>query len=303
MSTAHIARRLRDAIEPFVGSVYFAPECHERYVALGFAPSSGDADGVALPDGPAYFTSRGSLMGQVTGHVVAAAFAVFNPAAVVPSVAYGWSLTDAETIRRARQDGAVAQLRRILGAPADAARGAKLLESAVAALAPAGRPLFAGAISHEAPSADDPLARAWFFGDALREYRGDAHNAAWLADGLGPVEIGLLTELFWGLPLHSYVRTRAWSDEQVGDAIENLRARGWLADRTFTDAGRAGREAIEASTDAQMASMSNAGRGSVSASSRSCSARRASPLASCSANWWSSTRSSSAGSGCAAGSS
>mgnify|MGYP003704542881 CR=1 FL=1 len=77
------ARALAAALEPFVGQVYFSPECHANYEALGFAPSRGQANGVALPDGPAYFTSRGSLMGQVPGELVAAAFAVFNPEAVV----------------------------------------------------------------------------------------------------------------------------------------------------------------------------------------------------------------------------
>ena len=70
-----------------------------------------------LPDGPAYFTSRGSVMGQVPGQVVAAAFAVFNPDAVIPSVAFGWSITDAATICAARTRGAVGQLVRVLGSP------------------------------------------------------------------------------------------------------------------------------------------------------------------------------------------
>ena len=42
-------------------------------------PGRSSAD-VAMPDGPAYFTSRGSLLGQVEPHVVAAAFGVFKPA-------------------------------------------------------------------------------------------------------------------------------------------------------------------------------------------------------------------------------
>src|SRR6476659_8122492 len=87
------ARRLANALEPVVGQVYFSPECHEEYVALGFNPSPADIDGVAMPDGPAYFTSRGSLMGQVPGELVASAFAVVNPAIVVPLVQMGWTLT------------------------------------------------------------------------------------------------------------------------------------------------------------------------------------------------------------------
>ena len=61
------------------------------------------------------FCSRGSVMGQVPGEVIASAFAVFNPAAVIPAVAFGWTLTDAPTICAARDNGAIAQLVRILG--------------------------------------------------------------------------------------------------------------------------------------------------------------------------------------------
>src|SRR4249919_4008482 len=99
------ARRLGAALEPVVGQVYFSPECHAGYATLGFSPSSAKAGLVALPDGPAYFTSRGSVMGQVPGHLVAAAFGVFNPAVVVPAVSYGWTLTDAATICAARDAG------------------------------------------------------------------------------------------------------------------------------------------------------------------------------------------------------
>jgi len=102
------ARRLGSVLEPVVGQVYFSPECHSNYVALGFDPSSRNANGVALPDGPAYFTSRGSVMGQVAGEVVAAAFAVFSPAVVIPCVTLGWTRTDAVTICAARDDGAIA---------------------------------------------------------------------------------------------------------------------------------------------------------------------------------------------------
>ena len=81
------ARLVARLIEPLTGQVYFAPECHERYQALGFNGSPfSTADGVALPDGPAYFTSRGSALGQAPGELVAAAFGVFNAEAVVPAV-------------------------------------------------------------------------------------------------------------------------------------------------------------------------------------------------------------------------
>jgi len=243
-------RALAGALEPFAGQVYFSPECHEAYAALGFSPSPADMNGVALPDGPAYFCSRGSVMGQVPGELVASAFAVFNPAVVVPAVQYGWTKTDAVTICQARTDGAVGQLRRILGeAPDGIERVRDLLAAAVAGLRPEGRPLYAGLLSLGVP--EDPLAAAWRLADLLREFRGDAHTASWVSAGFDATEIGLLTELYWGLPLRTYVRTRAWSDTELDQAEARLAARGLLADGAFTDTGRSAREAVEPATDDQ----------------------------------------------------
>jgi hypothetical protein len=245
------SRQLGSVLEPVIGQVYFSPECHANYAALGFDPSANQAGGVALPDGPAYFTSRGSVMGQVPGEVVAAAFAVFNPEVVVPCVQLGWSRTDAATICAARDDGAIAQLRRILGdQPTGLDRVNELLARAVATLRPEGRPLFAGLRSQPLP--DTALGAMWRRGDMLREYRGDSHTAAWISAGFDATEIGLLSELYWGLPMRSYSRTRAWTDAQFDAAHARLAARDLVDDTGFTAAGRASREAVEVATDAQM---------------------------------------------------
>jgi len=247
-----IGRTLRDRIEPLIGQVYFSPECHAAYAALGFAPSLATSNGVALPDGPAYFTSRGSLMGQVPGQVVAAAFGVFNPAAVVPEVTFGWSLTDAATICAARHDGAVGQLTRILGERPDGVdRAVELARRACEPLEANGKPLFAGAQSQPWP--DDPLGQFFVAGDQLREYRGDAHTAAWTAAGLDGPEIGILSERFAGIPPRTYVRTRAWGAGRLAAAEERLGALGWLEGDGLSSTGRAAREAIEVATDRQMA--------------------------------------------------
>jgi len=245
------ARQLGSVLEPVTGQVYFSPECHANYVALGFAPSNGEFNGVAAPDGPAYFTSRGSVLGQVPGTVVAATFGVFNPEAVVPAVTYGWTKTDAATICEARTDGAVAQLERVLGPePAGVDRANELLARAVEPLRPEGRSLYAGQAALPLP--DTALGQVWRRGDMLREFRGDSHIAAWIAAGIDATEIGLLTELYWGLPMRSYSRTRAWSDAQFDAATERLEARGYLADGALTAAGRDARESIEDETDRQM---------------------------------------------------
>ena len=238
-----------------IGQVYFSPECHANYEALGFDPSRGDADGVALPDGPAYFASRGSLLGQVPGHVIAAAFGVFSVAVVVPAVELAWTRTDAATIRAARADGAVGQLRRLLGdRPAGVERVVALLSRAAAPLPVNGRPLAAGIAALEVP--EDPLAAAWHLGDFLREYRGDCHNAAWVAAGLTATDIGLLTELSWGMPIRSYSRTRGWTSEEFDASEHHLRDLGYLdgvgADTHLSQQGRHARELVEVATDEQM---------------------------------------------------
>jgi hypothetical protein len=235
-----------------IGSVYFSPECHANYVDVGFAPSPASRGGVAMPDGVAYATSRGALLGDANGRVVAAAFGVFEPLAIAASVDQGRTITSAATVLAARESGAVAQLERVLGAdPVGRTRVEAVLRRAVDDLAVGPRALAAGASA--APILDHPLGPIFRFGDIIREFRGDSHNAAWAAAGLDATQIGLLTELFWGLPLRSYSRTRGWSTEQFDAAEEALRTRGWIAaDGAFTTAGRAAREDIEIATDAQM---------------------------------------------------
>lgn len=252
---SRLARRLGSVLEPVVGQVYFSPECHANYVELGFDPSPDDANGVALPDGPAYFASRGSLLGQVPGEVIAAAFGVFSAAVVVPAVRLAWTRTDADTIRTARADGAVAQLRRLLGDRPDGVdRVLELVQRAAAALPINGRHLAAGVAALEVP--DDPLAAVWHVGDFLREYRGDCHNASWMAAGLGPTDIGMLTELSWGMPTRSYSRTRGWTTEEFDRSEHRLRDLGYLdstgSDTHLSQQGRHAREQIEVATDEQM---------------------------------------------------
>jgi hypothetical protein len=249
------ARTLAAMLEPVIGQVFFSPECHRAYEQLGFAPSPATfGNGVAAPDGPAYFTSRGSLLGQVEPEVVASAFGVFKPAAVVAGVRFGWAHTDAAAIFAARRAGATAQLQRVCGpAAAEVGKVADLLERAVAPLAEPGRPLFSG-LRAQWDDPGEPWTRLFHLGDMLREYRGDAHVCAWSSSGVDAVEIGLLTELYMGLPLRSYIRTRGWDDDELDAAVLRLQDRGWLdGSEALTTVGRDEREAMERATDRAMA--------------------------------------------------
>ncbi|HEY8171930.1 MAG TPA: hypothetical protein VIH21_02490 [Dehalococcoidia bacterium] len=231
-------RDLRNVCEPIGANVYFAPEAHQRYTALGLNGMSG------------YFCSRGASLGKPSGMVVASAFGVFSPAVVVPAVDAGWQTTSPEPLLQARHDGAIASLRRLLGEP-DAklvARGVDLLQKGMADAEHAGHPLFSGLKA--LPWPEDPVAQLWRSCDMLREHRGDSHIAVWTRAGVRPIEIQLMSELQMRIPLKSYSLTRGWTVEQMDAALDGMRARGLVEGDAFTADGHAFREQIEADTDA-----------------------------------------------------
>jgi hypothetical protein len=238
-----IARPLRDLVEPICANVYFAPEAHAEYAALG------------LPDfAPAYFGSRSACLGDVPGEVVAAAFGVFKPANVVAAVDTARAKADAKTLLAARERGAVASLERIFGGRPelmDAVEPATKILRRCAEAAPVGegRALYSGLSSLGFPGT--PLGDLWRACDLVREHRGDSHIIAWVANGLDPIQATLMTELWWRLPLRSYVRTRFWTDDEIDGAIERMRARGLMDGDDFSTAGEALRGEIELCTDRQ----------------------------------------------------
>ncbi|MCX4985549.1 hypothetical protein [Streptomyces sp. NBC_00572] len=243
------ARRLRNAVEPVAAGVYFAPEAHAAYEALGFDPSPVAQDGVARPEMKAYFTSRGACMGQVPGEVVAAAFGCFNPKAVVPGVHTGWQITDREAIIEARQQGATAMLQRVLSEqPEGLARVTDLLRRAADAAPWPARGIYSGLRSLGFPGG--PMGDLWRAADLVREHRGDSHVISWAVGGVDAVEILLLTEQWWGLPARAYTPSRGWTESDMDAGFDRLRERGLMtADEKLTDAGRAFREEIEVRTD------------------------------------------------------
>ena len=242
------ARRLRNAVEPVAAGVYFAPEAHQAYEALGFDGSPVTQHGVARPELKSYFTSRSACMGQVPGEVVAAAFGCFNPQVVVPAVRAGWQVTSRAAILAARERGATEMLRRVLGEePEGLGRVTSLLRRAADAAAWAGRPIYGGLRSLGFPG--HPLGEMWRAADLLREHRGDSHVIAWAVGGADAVEILLLTEQWWGLPARSYTPTRGWTGADMDAGFGRLQRRGLMTGEQLTDTGRAFREGVEVRTD------------------------------------------------------
>ena len=243
------ARRLRNAVEPVAAGVYFAPEAHAAYAALGFDGSPITQGGVARPELKSYFTSRGACMGHVPGEVVAAAFGCFNPKVVIPAVAAGWQITSRHAILQERARAATAMLQRVIGdRPEGLDRVTDLLRGAAAAAPWPGRPIYSGLRSLGFPA--DPVGAMWRAADLLREHRGDSHVIAWAVGGADAVEVLLLTEQWWGLPARAYTPSRGWADADMDAGFDRLHRRGLMSgNEQITDAGRAFREEIEVRTD------------------------------------------------------
>ena len=243
------ARTLRDLAEPIGANVYFAPEAQAAYAECGLGVAPGRPSSSA-----AYFASRGACLGQAPGPVVAAAFGVFKPATVTAAIDEAWATTDARSLLAARERGAVASLERIFGDdPTIAAaipRVTELLRRATdAAPAGEGRALFSGLRSLGFPGT--PLGDLWRLCDLVREHRGDSHIIAWVGCGLDPVQAMISTELWWRLPLRSYVRTRGWTEDEIDAALDRCRTSGLMDADQFTAAGEQLRAQIEWTTDRQ----------------------------------------------------
>ena len=151
MTETVVARQMHRTLEPYHGFVYFAPEAHEAYTAIGITDRR-----------MGYFASRSAAMGSVSAEVVVATFFNFAPALVHRSIPAAWSLASPARVLRARLDGVDAALKRILGdevASPGVAEAAELARRAVATCRPEGRPLFAAHAALEWPEA--PHLRLW----------------------------------------------------------------------------------------------------------------------------------------------
>ncbi len=237
----HPVRSLGTLVEPLAAAVYFAPEAHEAYVALG-AP-----DDFWAP----YYCSRGACLGETPPQVIAAAFGVFNPDHMVEQLSIGWKAARPSQYWQARVQGATAQLERLLGpSPDGAERATELLQKIASGSQVAGRPFFAALSGQDWPGT--LLGDLWHAADLVREHRGDTHTAAWVQAGFTAPQIMMLTELWWGLPHGLYLASRHWPESAVAEGLAVLRDRGYVDGDppTITDAGITARVALETSTDA-----------------------------------------------------
>ena len=226
------------ALEPVAGQVYFSPEATPPTRRSGSTqPRAPRAGGVALPDGPAYFASRGSLLGQVPGEVVAAAFARVQPGRGGAGGAVGLDQGGCRDDLRRADPGRRGPARCACWAraPDGLGRATELLARAVEPLRPEGKPLFAGLWPRSARRPDGRHVAAGRHSCASTAATRTSRRGPQPAST--PPRSGLLTELYWGLPLRTYIRTRAWSDAELDAAEGRLVARGLLVDGALTSEG------------------------------------------------------------------
>lgn len=246
-----IARKTWRTLEPVHGMIYFVPEAPERYTAVGLRSRR-----------MGYFASRAAALGPVPAEVVIAAFFNFRPDLVRQQIPEAWSLATPARILNARLDAADAALRRALGPAVESPEMVEVAElvcqaAEAACLRPEGRPLFAAHAALPWPGPDEPHLRLWHAQTLLREFRGDAHVAALLLEGLTGVEALVIHAATGEVPADILRVSRAWSEDEWAAAVESLRSRGLVAadgELALTEAGLAHRAWVEDRTDALAAS-------------------------------------------------
>ena len=236
----HPARLAWKTLEPYHAMIYFAPEAREGYTTAGLK-------GYWM----GYFASRSAAIGPVPAQVVAATFFNFHISMVARAIPDAWKFSTPEKILEARLNGADGALRRLLSEHIDSpalAEAAELAQQAVEGCDVAGRTLFGAHLSLPWPS--EPHLALWHAATLLREFRGDGHLAALLAEGLDGCEAHVSLVAMGNAPREAVQPHRGWSDAEWIAAQERLISRGWLdAKGVLTQKGRDGRQAVEERTN------------------------------------------------------
>jgi hypothetical protein len=238
---ARAARRMWILFEPVHVVTYFSAEARAAFEQAGLR---GFWRG--------YFAGRAAPLGRAEAAPVTASFFTFAPPMVARALPAVWDLITPEDALTVRSAGAVAALRRLLGAPAAGlAAAADLLLRAADGLDCSGRVLAAAnaALPIDGAGDGEPLARLWQAATRLREHRGDGHFAALVAADIDGCE-ALVLRSGQDLPREQLQPVRGWTDEEWDQAAGRLAARGWLGrDGRVTPAGAAARQAVEDATD------------------------------------------------------
>jgi hypothetical protein len=231
--------RMSELVEP-IATITFSEGPTTAFLALGLRN---------YWDG--YFAGRAAPLGLVPAEVVHAVFYNFAAGEVARHIPWVWGRTSPEEAIAVRERSSAAALRQRIGDLADSpdlVRVADLATRAAVSAPTEGRALYAGLRAIEVP--EEPVARLWHAATLLREHRGDGHNAALVANGIGGTEAHVLLALSLGMRAEKFGRIHHLPEAQLAAVVDGLRRRG-LVDIAggLTDAGRETRVRIEARTD------------------------------------------------------
>jgi hypothetical protein len=230
---------LFDRFEPVHAVTYFAPEARAALDGLGYR-------GFWM----GYFAARSAPLGMVAREVVAAIFYNFAPERVAKALPSAWEIAGPDAALRARQESAVAALRRYgIAADENVSVAAELAGKAARQAPLDGRPLFAANLA--LPWPEEPLSALWHATTLLREQRGDAHVAVLAAAGISGRESNVLHAAAGRVQRDYIARARDYDEAAWRHHEERLAERGLLNDDgSLTEAGRKLKDHIESSTDA-----------------------------------------------------
>ena len=231
--------RMFELVEP-IATVTFSQVPSEAFLALGMRN---------YWDG--YFAGRAAPLGMAPAGVVHAVFYNFADGEVARHIPWVWERTTPAEAIAVRERGSAAALRQRIGELADTpglVRAADLTTRAAVSAPTEGRALYAGLRALDVP--EEPVARLWHAATMLREHRGDGHNTALVAHGIGGTEAHVLLALSLGMRPEEFDRIHHLPRAQLAAVVDGLRGRGLVdAAGGLTDAGRETREQIEALTD------------------------------------------------------
>jgi hypothetical protein len=233
---AAVSRRLRARCDSIIAGIWAVPEMRDGFPSLA---------------------ARIAATGQITPEAAGALLAPINPARVAAQVAAARETTTPAALVAWRLELAERDLTAVIGhAPEHIDRALALLWPAVEAGTVEGHALFAALRALPKPSS--PVAALFRACEMVREHRGASHTNAWVAAGLDPVEINLLTELWRGLAPRSVTCAQMqWPAADADAAVARLADRGFITGDglAITDTGREERDAIESATDRQEATI------------------------------------------------
>lgn len=170
MEASEVVKAVAEPMGSAGAAFYFHPDTLARGKELGL-------DGFRF-----YMLGRAGVMGDVPPLVVESAFGYFNPALVGKIYGSARERASAVDAASAYWECAAALGRKVLGEIEGLDAYCAAAEKVVAAVRPAGLPLFAGIASM--PLADDLPGRAMQLTAVLRELRGSTHLAAVVSVGL-----------------------------------------------------------------------------------------------------------------------